>query len=197
MVALADWSRFVGAADGEAAWGRFFWVYLFATTLGFATVMVEPALIALADRVGQLTGGALRPRALRLVVATGVSLGLLFGTLRIVTGVSLPWTVAGLVGVIAVLVALAPRQLVPLAFDCGGFATSVVTVPVASAFGVGLATTIPGRDPLTDGFGIVLFALLCPIASVLAFAAALARGERGRGSGGTDAVQAATRSGRD
>lgn len=178
------------ALAGEAAvtWRRFLWLYLFAATLGFATTMVEPALTAIAERVGQLTGGALRPLTLRLVVATGVSIGLLLGTLRIVVGVPLPWAAAGLVALIAGLVALAPRQLVPLAFDCGGFATSVVTVPMVAAFSVGVATAIPGRDPLTDGFGVILFALLCPVASVLAFAAAPWQGWRGHGPGGSDAV---------
>jgi hypothetical protein len=183
------------APEGEVAWRRFLWLYLFAAMLGFTTTMVEPALTAIAERVGALTGGTLRPLTLRLVVAAGVSLGLLFGTLRIVTGLPLPWAVAGLVGLIALLVALAPRQLVPLAFDCGGFATSVVTVPMVAAFAVGVATAIPGRDPLTDGFGVILFALLSPVASVLAFAVVLERGKQGPGPGGTDAVQAATRSG--
>jgi hypothetical protein len=176
------------AADGGGASARFLWLYLFAAALGFATTMVEPALSAIADRVGALTGGTLRPLALRLVVSGGVSLGLLLGTLRIVAGVPMAWAVAGLVGVIAVLVAVAPRRLVPLAFDCGGFATSVVTVPMVAAFAVGVATAIPGRDPLTDGFGIILFALLVPVASVLAYTAALARGQRGHGPGGRDGV---------
>jgi len=184
------------ARDGTVASRDFLWLYLFAATLGFATTMVEPALTAIANRVGELTGGTLRPLTLRLVVATGVALGLLLGTLRIVAGLPLPWAVAALVGLIALLVALAPRQLVPLAFDCGGFATSVVTVPMVAAFAVGVATAIPGRDPLTDGFGVILFALLAPVASVLAFAALLGWRRQGPGPGGTDAVQAAARSGR-
>lgn len=186
------------AAAGEAAvtWRSFLWLYVFAATLGFATTMVEPALTAIAERVGVLTGGSLRPLTLRLVVAAGVSVGLLVGTLRIVVGLPLPFAVAALVGLVAGLVVLAPRQLVPLAFDCGGFATSVVTVPMVAAFGVGVATAVPGRDPLTDGFGVILFALLCPVASVLAFAAALQRGRRGPGPGETHAVQASARSGR-
>jgi hypothetical protein len=163
------------SGDGTPGWGRFLWLYLFAAMLGFATTMVEPTLTAVAQRVGDLTGGSLRPLTLRLVVAAGVAAGLLLGTLRIVVGVPLPWAVGGLVALIVVLTALAPRQFVPLAFDCGGFATSVVTVPMVAAFAVGVATAIPGRDPLTDGFGVVLFALLGPVTSVLAFAAVLAR----------------------
>ncbi|MFN6953291.1 MAG: DUF1538 domain-containing protein [Acetobacteraceae bacterium] len=168
------------SVGGEApGWSAFLWLYLFAATLGFASTMVEPTLTAVARRVGDLTGGTLRPLALRLVVAFGVSAGLLLGTLRIVLGVPLPWVVTAAVAAILLLVALAPRQFVPLAFDCGGFATSVVTVPMVAAFAVGVATAIPGRDPLTDGFGVILFALLGPVASVLAFTAALARRPRG------------------
>ena len=181
---------------GGVSWTRFGWLYLFAAAIGFASTLVEPTLTAVAQRVGTLTGGAVRPLALRLVVAAGVSAGLFLGTLRIVAGLPLAWMVATLVGLIGLLVALAPRQLVPLAFDCGGFATSVVTVPMVAAFAVGTAAAIPGRDPLTDGFGVILFALLCPVVSVLAYAVALDRGGRGHGPGGTDAVQAAARTGR-
>jgi hypothetical protein len=177
-----------GAGEGAAAWYRFGWLYAFVAMLGFATTLVEPALIAIAERVREMTGGAVRPWPLRLVVAGGVALGLLLGTLRIVTGFPLAWSLAGLVGVIAALVALAPRQAVPLAFDCGGFATSVVTVPMVAVFTVGVAAAIPGRDPLTDGFGVILFALLSPVASVLAYAALLSRTPRSRGTGGPHAV---------
>lgn len=167
-----------GAAHAAPSWTGFAWLYLFAATLGFATTMVEPTLTAVAQRVGDLTGGTLRPLTLRLVVAAGVAAGLLLGTLRIVVGVPLPLVVAALIGLIILLVAVAPRPLMPLAFDCGGFATSVVTVPMVAAFGVGVATAMPGRDPLSDGFGVVLFALLGPVASVLAFTAVLARRPR-------------------
>lgn len=172
------------AMGGEVRWTGFFWLYLFAVTLGFATTMVEPALTAIAHKVGDLTGGTLRPMALRLVVAVGVAVGLLLGTLRIVLGLPLDWAVTCLVAIIATLVALAPRQIVPLAFDCGGFATSVVTVPMVAAFAVGIATAIPGRDPLTDGFGVILFALLCPVASVLTYALALDGRAARRNTGG-------------
>ncbi|GGG40398.1 membrane protein [Caldovatus sediminis] len=175
---------------GTAPWHRFGWLYAFAATVGFATTLVEPALTAVAERVGTLTGGAVRPWTLRLVVAVGVSVGLLLGTLRIVTGVPFAWALAAMVLLIAGLAALAPRPLVPLAFDCGGFATSVATVPLVAAFAVGVAHALPGRDPLTDGFGVILFALLSPVASVLGYAALLAGGTRRSGgrAGGGDAV---------
>lgn len=174
------------AAAGDAApsWYRFGWLYAFAAAVGFATALVEPALISVADRVRTMTGGGLQPWTLRLVVAFGVSVGLVLGTLRIVLGVPLDWALAGLVGLVALLVALAPKQVVPLAFDCGAFATSVVTVPMVAAFAVGVAKAVPGRTPLTDGFGVILFALLLPVASVLAYAAIQAGPRRDRDSGG-------------
>lgn len=169
-------SRLAGAAlasEAEPAWLRFAWLCLFAATLGFATTLVEPALTAIAERVEEMTGGAVQPTTLRLVVAVGVALGLLLGILRIVAGLPLGLTSALLVGLVALLMLPAPRALIPLAFDCGGFATSVVTVPIVAAFALGVADAVPGRDALADGFGVILFALLCPIASVLAYAGVL------------------------
>ncbi len=161
------------AATAEPGWTRFAWLYLFAATLGFATTLVEPALTAIAERVETMTGGAVRPLTLRLVVAVGVAIGLLLGILRIVAGLPLGLTGAVLVGLVSLLALAAPRALLPLAFDCGGFATSVVTVPIVAAFAVGVADAMPGRDALADGFGVILFALLCPIATVLAYAGLL------------------------
>jgi hypothetical protein len=91
---------------------------------------------------------------------------------------------------VAVLAAVAPRAIVPLAFDCGGFATSVVTVPVIAAFAVGVARAVPGRDPLTDGFGLILFALLGPAAAVLTFASIRSRLGGRPDAGERHAVQA-------
>jgi hypothetical protein len=179
-----------GWAPGDKVWWAYFPLYGFAAAIGFVTTLVEPTLTAVADRVRLMTGGAVRSWTLRLVVATGVSLGLLVGTLRIVLGFPLPYTFAGLALMVAVLAALAPRAIVPLAFDCGGFATSVVTVPVIAAFAVGVARAVPGRDPLTDGFGLILFALLGPAAAVLTFASIRARLGKGADAGERHAVQA-------
>lgn len=156
------------AAGGTAS--RHLWLYGFAAAIGLVATLIEPTVIAVADRVRDLTGGALRPWALRLAVALGVAAGLALGTVRIVVGFPAPYLFVPLIGLIAVLAATAPRAIVPLAFDSGAMATSVVTVPLIAAFGLALAETLPGRDPLTDGFGLILLALLGPMASVLAFA---------------------------
>ena len=127
-------------------------------------------LTAVANRVYEMTGGALRPWSLRLVVASGVAMGLALGTVRIAVGFPLEYLLVPMVTAIAVLSFTAPRRIIPLASDSGALATSVVTVPMIAAFGLAVAETIPGRDPLTDGFGLILFALLVPIVSVLALA---------------------------
>ena len=58
----------------------------------------------------------------------------------------------------------------PLAYDSGGVTTSTVTVPLGAALGLGLAETVPGRSPLIDGFGLIAFASLFPIISVMGYA---------------------------
>ena len=159
-----------GGGDGAGGWHDYLWLYLFVAAIGLAATLIEPGLKAVAERVRALSGGAIHPWRLRLVIAAGVALGLLLGTLRIVLGLPMEYVLVPLLAAIAILAFSAPRAIVPLALDSGSMATSVVTVPMISAFGVTLAATLPGRDPLTDGFGLILLALLVPVASLLVFA---------------------------
>jgi hypothetical protein len=118
------------------------------------------------------------------------------GVLRLVLGWPMPVVLAVAYGVIAVQTALAPRVIVPVAYDVGGVTTSTVTVPVVAALGLGLASAIPGRSPLVDGFGLIAFTCLCPIMSVLAFATVAdrlqrpGRRQRGRQQGRRDGTGA-------
>jgi hypothetical protein len=146
------------------------WLVLFAGSLGWAATMIEPTLTGIANRVQDLTAGGLHPFSFRLVVAIGVACGLALGTLRILAGFPYLYLMTPLLLLIGIMAVLAPRSLVPLALDSGPMATSVVTVPLIAAFGASLARHLPGRDPLTDGFGLVLLALLTPIACLLVFA---------------------------
>jgi len=146
------------------------WLVAFAASLGLAATMIEPTLTGVAQRVRDLTGGGLRPLSFRLVVAVGVAGGLALGTIRILVGFPYLYVLVPLVLVIGIMALLTPRPFVPLALDSGPMATSVVTVPIIAAFGASLARNLPGRDPLTDGFGLVLLALLMPIGCLLAFA---------------------------
>lgn len=163
--------RFVdGDGTTAPAWGHFVWVYVFAAAIGFSTTVAEPALIAVTLKAGEVSGGTLDPRRLRVAVAIGVAIGVALGTFRIVTGTPLPYyIIAGYVIVIA-QTAFAPRAIIPLAYDSGGVTTSTVTVPLVTALGLGLASTIPGRSPLIDGFGLIAFASLFPMMSVMAYA---------------------------
>jgi hypothetical protein len=173
-----------GAAGvrGLPSWAGYVWLYVFAAAIGFAATMVEPTLIAVADRARDLTGGALRPMILRVVVAAGVALGLATGSARIVTGVPLEHLIASMLVLTLLLSMAAPRPILALAFDTGPMATSVVTVPLIAALGVGIAAAVPGRTPL-DGFGLVVLALLAPVISVLALASLQALLDRMRSGG--------------
>jgi hypothetical protein len=159
-----------GPASALVDWRAYGWVYLFAAAIGFSTTVAEPALIAVSLKASEVSGATLNPWGLRVAVAIGVALGVTLGVLRIVTGTPLPYyIIAGYVVVVA-QTAFAPRTIVPLAYDSGGVTTSTVTVPLVTALGLGLAETIPGRSPLIDGFGLIAFASLFPMITVMGYA---------------------------
>jgi len=163
----------IGVVDGaEVApgWHAYLWVYVFALLIGFSTTIAEPALLAVAMKAHEVSGGAIGILALRIAVALGVAIGVCLGCYRIVAG--LPLHTFIMVGYLIVVVQTiwAPKLIVPLAYDSGGVATSTVSVPLITALGLGLAETLPGRSPLLDGFGLVAFACLFPIISVLLYA---------------------------
>lgn len=158
------------AAIAESAWTDYIWVYLFAAAIGFATTIAEPALIAVAIKANQVSGGTITVNGLRFAVAIGVAIGVAMGAFRIVTGTPLHWYIITGYIIVIVQTAFAPRSIIPLAYDSGGVTTSTVTVPLVAALGLGLAETIPGRSPLMDGFGLIAFASLFPMISVMAYA---------------------------
>lgn len=159
----------VGAAS-DVDWRDYWLVYAFAAAIGFATTVAEPSLIAVALKAEEVSGGAVRAWGLRLVVAVGVAVGVSLGCFRIVTGTPLPWYIIAAYVIVIVQTFRSSRTIVPLAYDSGGVTTSTVTVPVVAALGLGLAASIPGRSPLIDGFGLIAFASVFPIMSVLAYA---------------------------
>ncbi len=164
--------QFLGVSQtgGGADWRDYYWVYLFAAAIGFATTVAEPALIAVSIKAGAVSSGTVGPWGLRLAVAVGVAISLAVGTFRIVTGTPLYlYMIAGYFLVI-VQTYFAPRLMVPLAYDSGGVTTSTVTVPLVTALGLGLASTVPGRSPLIDGFGLIALASLFPMITVLGYA---------------------------
>jgi len=120
-------------------------------------------------KANQASGGAIKPWSLRVTVAIGVAIGIALGSYRIVVGIPLHYFI--LVGYLIVIIQtyFAPKQIIALAYDTGGVTTSTVTVPLVAALGLGLASTIEGRNPLIDGFGLIAFASLFPIMSVLAY----------------------------
>ena len=173
----------------------YLWIYAFGFAVGFSTTMAEPALIAVARKARELSAGAIDPFGLRLAVALGVAIGIGLGTFRIVVGAPLHlFIMAGYV-VVIVQTLFAPRLIVPLAYDSGGVTTSTVTVPLVAGLGIGLAESVPGRSPLIDGFGLIAFASLFPMITVMAYAqvsewrAARARSRAGLDAGGPVAAQ--------
>jgi hypothetical protein len=167
-------------AEEFARKGSLFWLLLFAFALGAGTTVAEPALIAVtregakaAAEAGLIenTSASIDRYALgvRLTVALSVGAAIVLGVLRILRGWSLPVLIIGGYVLVMVMTLFAPKEIVGLAYDLGGVTTSTVTVPLVTALGVGLARTIRGRDPLTDGFGLIALASLTPMIFVMLF----------------------------
>ena len=151
-------------------WSDYKWVYVFAAAIGFSTTIAEPSLIAVAIKAEEVSGGAINANSLRISVAIGVAVGIALGSYRIVVGHPIHYYIIAGYVVVVIQTFYCPKLIVPLAYDSGGVTTSTVTVPLVAALGLGLASTIPGRSPLIDGFGLIAFASLFPIIAVMAYA---------------------------
>ena len=151
-------------------WQAYYWIYIFAALIGFATTIAEPALYAVAIKANEVSGGTIGTLYLRIVVAVGVAFALVVGTYRIIVGHSL--VIYIMVGYIVVVIQtiFVKKDIVALAYDSGGVTTSTVTVPIVAALGLGLASVVPGRNPALDGFGLIAFASVFPMITVLGYA---------------------------
>jgi hypothetical protein len=169
-----------GLAHSLAKKGSVFWLVAFAFVLGFGTTIAEPALIAISAEAAQVAAGADAIEStdearrgyalgLRLTVALAVGVALVIGVMRILANWSLPVMIIAGYCLIVLMTTIAPPEIVGVAYDSGGVTTSTVTVPLVTALGVGLASSLRGRNPLTDGFGLIAFASLTPILFVLAY----------------------------
>lgn len=167
-------------AEAFARKGSLFWLLLFAFCLGFGTTVAEPALIAISHEAARTMAEAKAigdteasrayfAKSLRYTVALSVGVALLIGVFRILKGWPVHWLIIGGYIIVVVLTTLAPPEIVGIAYDSGGVTTSTITVPLVTALGVGLASVIRGRNPMTDGFGMIAFASLTPVIFVLLF----------------------------
>ena len=154
----------------QLTWLSFYWIYTFAFFIGFSTTIAEPTLIAIAIKAEEISGGTISAFGLRISVALGVAVGISLGCFRIVTGTPLYFYI--IVGYIIVIIQsrFAPKEIIPIAYDSGAVTTSTVTVPIVAALGIGLSSSIEGRSPLLDGFGLIAFASLFPMLSVMGYA---------------------------
>ena len=169
-----------GLAHSLAKKGSVFWLIAFAFLLGFGTTIAEPALLAVAAEAAAVAAGAeviassaeamdSYALGLRLTVAVAVGVALVIGVIRILVDWSLPIMIIGGYVLVVLVTTFAPKEIVGIAYDSGGVTTSTVTVPLVAALGVGLASSLKGRNPMTDGFGLIAFASLTPILFVLVY----------------------------
>ncbi len=169
-----------GLAHSLAKKGSVFWLVVFAFLLGFGTTIAEPALIAVAAEAAEVAAQAKAialtieakesyALGLRLTVALAVGVALVVGVLRILANWSLPLMIISGYALVILVTTIAPKEIIGVAYDSGGVATSTVTVPLVTALGIGLASSLRGRNPMTDGFGLIALASLTPILFVLIY----------------------------
>ncbi len=167
-------------AHAFARKGSVFWLMVFSFALGFGTTVAEPALIAVAAEASEVaaTGGMIDNTALskdgyafglRMTVAFSVGLAIVIGVLRILKGWSIQYMIMAGYILVVIMTALAPKEIIGIAYDSGGVTTSTITVPLVTALGVGLASSIKGRNPMIDGFGLIAFASLSPMIFVMGY----------------------------
>jgi hypothetical protein len=169
-----------GMAWDFARKGSLSWLLLFAFALGFGTTVAEPALIKIAEEAAKIAadGGMINAskqsqegyaNGLRYTVAISVGFAIVLGVVRILKGWPVQYLIiGGYIGVV-IMTALAPPEIIGIAYDSGGVTTSTITVPLVTALGVGLASSIKGRNPMTDGFGLIAFASLTPMIFVMGY----------------------------
>lgn len=167
-------------AHAFAKKGSIFWLIVFAFSLGFGTTVAEPALIAVAAEAADVaaSGGMIESTeqsklsyasGLRYTVALSVGIAIVIGVVRILKGWPIQWIIIGGYLLVVIMTMFAPKEIIGIAYDSGGVTTSTITVPLVTALGVGLASSIKGRNPMIDGFGLIAFASLTPIIFVMAY----------------------------
>ncbi|PID42560.1 MAG: hypothetical protein CSA52_01380 [Gammaproteobacteria bacterium] len=167
-------------AHAFARKGSVLWLMIFSFSLGFGTTVAEPALIAVSAEAAQVAavGGLIEMTeaaksgyadGLRYTVAFSVGLAIVTGVVRIIKGWPIQWFI--IIGYVLVVIMtwFAPKEIIGIAYDSGGVTTSTITVPLVTALGVGLASSIRGRNPMIDGFGLIAFASLTPMIFVMAY----------------------------
>ncbi|WP_206483699.1 DUF1538 domain-containing protein [Thalassotalea sp. G2M2-11] len=171
-------------AQAFARKGSIWWLLTFAFCLGFGTTVAEPSLIAVAKEAAVVAanGGIIENNeqvkesygdGLRLTVAFSVGFAIVIGVLRIIKGWPIHYLIMGGYAMVVLMTALAPKWIIGIAYDSGGVTTSTITVPLVTALGVGLASSIKGRNPMIDGFGLIAFASLTPMIFVMAYGMAI------------------------
>ena len=160
--------------------GSVLWLLAFAFALGFGTTVAEPALIAVAAEAANVAavGGMIEnseaardsyATGLRFTVALSVGFAIVLGVFRILKGWPIQYfIIGGYIGVV-LMTTIAPKEIIGIAYDSGGVTTSTITVPLVTALGVGLASSIKGRNPMVDGFGLIAFASLTPMIFVMGY----------------------------
>lgn len=144
--------------------------------MGVLITVAEPDLSVLADQVKEVINNTV------LIVTVGVGVGvfLAIAVLKIIfkknLSTLLMFFYMMLFALSALLIESGKNNFLALSFDSGGVTTGPITVPFIMALGVGIATTIGGRNANENSFGLIAMCSIGPILAVV-FLAICSNGE--------------------
>ena len=138
-----------------------------ALLMGILVTIAEPDLIVLSQQVKDVVESS----TFIFNVAVGVGVFLVIALLKVIFNKQLATLLLLFYMLIfalsALLIEIDKWELLPLAFDSGGVTTGPITVPFIMAFGVGIATTLGGKNGNENSFGFVALCSVGPILVVL------------------------------
>jgi hypothetical protein len=149
-------------------------VLLFAFVLGYGATLAEPALNAMGLTVEELTAGTFRKPLLMQAVAIGVGMGVALGVAKLIWHIPLFWLLTPPYLLLLFITGVSSEEFVNIGWDSAGVTTGPVTVPLVLAMGLGLGSQVG----VTEGFGILAAASVCPILTTLGLGLLVARRRR-------------------
>lgn len=134
--------------------------------LGTIVALAEPSVLVMSDTVDRVSSGSIPPKLFLPTVAGAVGLIVALAMAKVLYGIPLLAILIPGYVVAFLLLQKAPPAFTGIAFDGGGVATGPVTSTFILAISLGAAEVLPGRDVVSDGFGLVALVFLAPVLSL-------------------------------
>lgn len=135
--------------------------------MGLFITVAEPDLTVLASQVSEVISETL------LVAAVGIGVGifLLLSVIKIIFRKQLSSLLMFfyllMFALASLVVVSGSPEFLPMAFDSGGVTTGPITVPFIMALGVGIASTLGGKNTGENSFGLIALCSAGPVLAVM------------------------------